>query len=473
MHKPSCLIIVLILLNCSQSKNDNKNSLPIDIDSKKNPLDEDQEQQSNRNSKGELKAFPGAEGFGAYAKGGRGGKVMFVNNLQDSGPGSFRSCAEAEEPRMCIFKVAGTITLNDQIKIKSPYITIAGQTAPGSGISICSAATYDKGSLKIVTHDVVIRGLRVRTGASDSATSMRSAIRMEEAAHNIIIDRSSISWATDDNITLIDGVRDVSVQNSIISEALSNSTHSEGEHSKGFAVSGKKYNSDLETGNISVHRNLFAHNADRNLRQASFGVVDFVNNVIYNWGIVATEANDAQTKVPLNVVGNYYKAGKSTKNSSFEVEIDADNGFGAAVYVAGNIGPHRNEQNLDQKLVVDADQHQYLIATSHPSSPLTIIDAELAYSRVLEKAGASPRDAVDQRIINDVKNGSGEIIDDPSEVGGWPDLLGVDNLTDSDQDGMPDVWETENGLDPKKDDGSLDADKNGYSNIEDYINSLL
>lgn len=428
----------------------------------------------------ELKAFPEAEGFGKKAKGGRGGKVFEVTNLNDSGTGSLRACAEASGPRTCVFRVSGTIETQDIITIKNPYITIAGQSAPGEGITLKAAPSYSKGSLAIRTHDVIIRHIRFRTGASTSKTSNRRGITVESSsdsnqAHNIILDHVSISWATDDNLTLIDGVTDFTVQWSIISEGLSNSTHSEGEHSKGLAISGKMYQSSAKTGNVSVHHNLLAHNNDRNARHAAWGTVDFVNNVIYNWGFSAFEANDGQTNVPANIIGNYYKRGPSTKSSAYEVNIDTDEGNGARVFVQGNIGPHRTSTSNPENAIVNPKGHSYLISTRLSAPPITTTSASDAYNAVLANAGARKPsvDIVDQRVLQEVKNGTGRIIDDPSQVGGWPNLSQVTQDGDADNDGMDDPWEISqfgNTSRGSATNSSSDYDGDGYTDLEEFLN---
>lgn len=425
-------------------------------------------------------AFPGAEGFGAETIGGRGGKVMEVTNLNDSGTGSLRACAEATGPRTCVFRVGGTIETQSAITIKNPYITIAGQTAPGGGITLKAAPGYDKGSLTIRTSHVIIRYLRFRPGPSTVASSMRRGISIESASatnttHHIIIDHCSISWATDDNLTLIDGVRDTTIQWSIIAEALSQSTHSDGEHSKGLAISGKMYNSTVQTGNISVHHNLLAHNRDRNPRHAAWGTVDIVNNVIYNWGHVGFEANDAQTKAPANLVGNYFKRGTNTSTSQYEIHVDAENGHGASLYVLNNLGPNRSNDTAPQENIVRPVDRPYLTSVRFAAPAITTTTAQQAYELVLAQSGAHipMQDSVDQRVISEVKSGTGRIINNPSDVGGWPAIVSGTAPTDTDHDGMPDQWETARNLNPNSDDSAADRNNDGYTNLEEYLNGLV
>lgn len=422
----------------------------------------------------DVPAFPGAEGFGAGAVGGRGGRVMAVTNLRDSGPGSLRACAEAWGRRTCVFRIGGTIETRSKISIKTPYITIAGQTAPGGGITLRSAPDSRDGPVAIKTHDVVIRYLRLRAGPSAEASSQRRSLTVEGGARNVMLDHLSLSWATDQNLTVTDGVRDLTVQWSIISEGLSHSTHKEGEHSKGFLISGKQFTSDKTTGNITVHHNLFAHNRDRNLRHAGHGIVDFVNNVVYNWGHVAFEATEQQTRALSNVVGNYFQRGANSRGH--EVAFSkGGSGNGVRYFVAGNIGPNRPKVSDPEENVVGPSDRIWVVEQRFPAPAVTTTSAAQAHNEVLTSAGARIPclDPVDDRIVADVERGTGEIIDHPAEVGGWPILESGTAPIDSDGDGMPDHWERARGLDPDIDDGAQDGNGDGYTNLEAYLNALV
>lgn len=421
----------------------------------------------------ELPAFPGAEGFGANAMGGRGGTVMKVTSLNDSGPGTLRECVDFVGPRICVFTIGGTITLQSELEIDSPYITIAGQTAAGDGITIRNDPGNVDPSIEIQTHNVIIRGIRVRTGPSTALATDRRGISIEKGAHSVIIDHSSISWATDENVTMIDGVRDITIQWSIISEALSNSTHAEGEHSKGMLISGKNYTNNIQTGNISVHHNLFAHNFDRNPRNAGWEVADVVNNVMYNYGNKAAQATDSQTQVPMNIIKNYFIEG--VDSNSPEVQVSDGEGVGARLYVEGNIGPNRPNDSDPEENIVHVDDRVYIVPIRFTAPSVSETSALQAYNDVLDKAGVivPVRDSVDQRVISDVRNLTGNIIDDPSEVGGWPNLSQGVVPTDTDNDGMPDDWELARGLDININDSASDRDGDGYTNIEEYINGLF
>jgi pectate lyase len=422
-----------------------------------------------------LVAFPGAEGFGAKAVGGRGGKVIEVTNLNDSGPGSLRAALTASGPRVVVFRVGGTIETKTMIEVSNPYVTIAGQTAPGGGIALKASSSYEQGSLKIMTHDVIIRGLRLRPGASTATSVSRRGLLITAGSHDVIVDHSSISWATDSNMLIIKGAHDISVQWSITSEALSNSTHAEGEHSKGLDISGK-YSSTDKTRDVSIHHNLFAHNYRRNPLNASFGLVDLVNNVIYNYGKRAVSVSDRQAAPSLNFISNYVKPGPDSIAGTYELNSDEiGTGFGSRLYVAGNIGPNRALETQPEFDVVRPSDRLYLVQTRFPAPVVSTTSALQAYQQVLAEAGATvpQRDAVDNRVVAEVRGGVGHIVDDPREVGGWPQLPGGTPPADNDRDGMPNAWEEAHGFDPAVDDGALDKDGDGYANVEEYVNGLF
>jgi pectate lyase len=419
-----------------------------------------------------VKAFPTAEGFGAGSVGGRGGRVLEVTNLNDHGPGSLRAALEASGPRTVVFRVAGTIEVDSGIDIQDPFITIAGQTAPGDGITIKGSPSTSDAPLGIHTHDVIVRYLRVRAGPTDRPSVMRSAIRIEKAGgtevHDVILDHVSVSWGVDDNITVIDGARDITVQWSVVSEALYDSTHPEGPHSMGVALSGKIFNTQQRSRDISLHHDLFAFDNERNPRIVTAGTVDVVNDVIYDWGTVGATVNDDWTTVPVNFVGNTFKAGRDTRG----YEITGENLVnGLSLYVSGNVGPHRTVDQ-PERAILHPDVRVSAVGSRNPAPRVCTTDASTAYEQVLEHAGASlVRDQVDRRVIASVRDGTGRIIDDPSQVGGWPTLSSGTPLPDADNDGMDDGWEAAHGLDPSLEDGAT-VSPNGYTWLENFLNEL-
>lgn len=422
-------------------------------------------------------AFPGAEGFGSKTTGGRGGRVIEISNLNDSGPGSLREAINAEEPRTIVFRVAGTIELESPLEIIHPYLTIAGQTAPGGGITIKNNVNNNECAIHVRTHDVIIRYIRSRPGPSTNKTEDDDAIDIfGDDVYNIIVDHSSFSWAVDEVVSTWYGARDITIQWSIISEGLKCSSHKEGCHSMGLLIGSKG------SGNISIHHNLFAHNNERNPLIKTSGLVDLVNNVIYNpWGTPVT-ASDDYSKVSFNVVGNYFKPGVNTMPDRYLVHVSsiANNGF--EIYLKENITPNRSSNNLDDSLDINPNNLKWLVQKNFNAPYVTTTSASEAYTQVLADAGATfgldsigskfwRRDPVDERIVNDVINGTGKIINDPSEVGGWPELIVGTPPEDTDHDGMPDRWERLYGLSINNpSDSSGDFNGNGYTNLEEYLN---
>lgn len=423
---------------------------------------------------GKLPAFPGAEGFGKYTKGGRGGKVIFVDNLNDSGSGSLRAALEASEPRTVIFRTSGTISLKSSIQIEHPYITIAGQTAPGDGIAIKIDGSFDGPAIKIRADEVIIRHLRIRPGLGNPGSNTDSngdAISITKGS-NIIIDRCSMSWAVDEILSGWYSPSNITVQWSIISEGLSNSVHPKGEHSKG-ALFGKS------SSRVTFYQNLFAHNVNRNPRitgdDSFHSQYQIVNNVIYNWKNSAMSIDPSKNgtvdgRINLNVIGNFFKAGSNSDTKQPPIQLKD----GTKAYVKGNIGPHRPDNSMNDWSIVDgSDSFQAHEPFNMPNLPT--VSATKAYDEVLAKVGATKpqRDAVDRRVVNEVKNGTGRIIDHPSDVGGWPKLAQGRILKDNDNDGMPNYWEREHGLNPNNSsDNNGDADRNGYTNLEEFLNQI-
>jgi pectate lyase len=427
---------------------------------------------------GQIPAFPGAEGFGAYSVGGRGGRIIEVTNLNDNGPGSLRDALEAMGPRIIIFRVSGTLELQTSLEIIHPYVTIAGQTAPGGGITLKSLPSNLDSALVIRTHDVILRYIRSRPGPGTQKVSNGDAIEiLGYSAYNVVVDHCSFSWAVDENVSTWYDAHDITFQWSIISEGLYCSTHEKGCHSMGMILGSDGSHE------ISVHHNLFAHNHERNPYIVTSGLVDFVNNVVYNpWGTPSV-VTDEYGKPQVNYVGNYFKPGADTVPGKFLVSVDTIDGSGAEIYLRGNITPQRPSDNMTDTLAIKTEDVSWIVAERFAAPAVTTSPALDVYNLVLVDVGANigldergikywRQDYVDQRIIADVKNGTGKIINDPSEVGGWPILAAGTPLKDSDHDGMPDAWEIRFGFDPyRSSNASGDADGDGYTNIEEYLNS--
>lgn len=418
-------------------------------------------------------AFPGAEGFGARATGGRGGRVIAVTNLHDSGPGSLRAALDDEGPRAVVFRVSGNIALKSSLKLKNGDVTIAGQTAPGDGICLQNYGLALSGA-----NNVIIRYLRIRPG--DTAGVELDAFGGRKG-ENIIVDHCSMSWSIDECVSIYSGARNVTIQWCLISESLYQSVHSKGHHGFGGIWGGQK---------ASWHHNLLAHHSSRNPRIVGKNedqLIDLRNNVIYNWGYNSTYGGDGDVRV--NLINNVYKPGPATRENV------------RARIANPSQGNPPNNWWIDGNLVVDSPQ---VTADNwrgvHPSggiaaevlrapkpvdvAPVATQPAKDAYELVLTSAGATlpRRDPVDGRIIEEVRTGTarfGEtfegggkgIIDSQEAVGGWPEFRSAAAPPDSDNDGMPDAWERKSGLDPSAaDDHAQDNDKDGYTNLEEYLN---
>ena len=450
-------------------------------------------------------AFPSAEGYGKYTVGGRGGAVYEVTNLNDSGEGSLRAGVEASGPRTIVFRTSGTINLKSDMRIKQPYITIAGQTAPGDGITLRGYP------LLIDADEVIVRYIRVRLGDESGGESDAVTSRF---TNNLILDHVSASWSEDETMSIYHG-KNTTVQWCVISESLYESNHHKGNHGYGGI-----WGSDFST----YHHNLIANHSNRNIRFASgCGNTDYRNNVVYNWGYASTyggEVNQLGTHKfnfsNINMVANYYKPGPATEPGDVSHQIaapwsrngDADYG---KWYIAQNVMVGSEEVTLDNwKGVIPSLTAIKGVQESNPKNlaaipglkldqpwPAMAINqqtAEEAYVAVLENAGTTlpKRDAVDIRIMNEVRNGYATyegptyekdhkvadpskkcgIIDSQKDVGGWPVLKSAPAPTDTDHDGMPDKWETAHGLNPNNaaDRNKVGAD--GYTMLENYLNSI-
>ena len=414
---------------------------------------------------GEQLAFPGAEGFGRFSKGGRGGEVLFVTNLNDSGPGSLRAAVEADGPRTVVFKVSGTIDLQSTLRVLNPRITIAGQTAPGDGICL------KRYPLNISADDSVVRYLRVRLG--DEAGKLMDGIDISNA-ENVIVDHCSVSWTLDEAVNTYHGSKNITIQWCLISESLHDSPLRNGH---GFAAS-------LGGKNSSYHHNLLANNAGRNPSIAgetsnpTFNL-DFRNNVIFNWQKRRLDGRPES----INVVNNYYKAGPASRELSSVVKMQClDTGSFGVWHVAGNLLQTHSGVTRGKELVTidDPKLHPASVLVDEPVdfAPVLTDTPEVAYEKVLKHAGAvlPRRDPLDDRIISEVRSGlttfGDGIISSQAAVGGWPELRSAVAPVDTDADGMPDDWERRYHPRGKLSwDSASDADADGYTNIEEYLNN--
>ncbi len=435
-----------------------------------------------------LPAFPGAEGGGSRTSGGRGGKVLLVTNLDDAGPGSLRAAIETPGPRFVVFRVAGIIALKTPLAISHPFITIAGQSAPGDGICIRGETT------EINTHDVVIRYLRLRRGN----LKRRDDGLGGNPAGNIIIDHVSASWGLDENLSLyrhmaksLTGGPDdkLAVENLTIQWCISSEALDLNNHAFGGTWGGR---------NCSFHHNLFACNTGRNPSIGMGGGFDFRNNVIFNWRHRTMDGGDGSSRV--NVVNNYYKPGPATPPGGIRFRIckaqarnsrDRFPGFGQW-FVDGNFvdgypaitannwagGVQYDEATKQKDEIVPAGSEADVRSrTAFSFEPIRTESAVEAFESVLAFGGTSHprRDAVDARVMEIVRTGKPTfeegILVTPADVGGWPEYTAGQIPADSDNDGLPDDWERANQLNPNNAaDATLDADRDGYVNIEEFLN---
>jgi len=420
-------------------------------------------------------AFPGAEGAGKYTTGGRGGTVYEVTNLNDSGEGSFRQAIQKNETRTIVFRVSGTIELGSDLDIHYGNLTIAGQSAPGDGICI-------KGyPVSIKTDNVILRYIRFRLGNLHNVQGDAFSCRNRK---NIVIDHCSFSWATDETASLYELHR-ATVQWCMITESLNHSVHEKGDHGYGGIWGGDT---------VSFHHNLFAHNLSRNPRfngaryQVTWtDLVDFRNNVLYNWGDNSIYGGE---KGKHNVVNNYFKPGPATKKSvrNRVLNITTSENYPYGVfYVSGNYmhgNPAVTSDNWNGGVDTEAAVSMVKASQAFYAEVIPEQSAQLAYEAVLNFAGASlARDEVDTRIISEVRNGTATytgrysqrpgLIDSQEDVGGWPELSSLPAQADTDHDGMPDVWEEKHQLRPTdQSDGSKYSLNQLYTNLEVYLNEL-
>jgi len=445
----------------------------------------------------QIPAFPGAWGGGMFASGGRGGQVIAVTNLADSGPGSLRAAIETEGPRIVIFRVAGIIKLKSNLEIEHPGITIAGQSAPGDGICIAYA------SLDVNTYNVVLRHLRVRRGITSGGQGSDNIGGYP--LHHVIVDHCSTSWGRDENLSLYrtmlyyddpknpggkirvkTATRNLTIQYCISSEGMK---------------PGHEFGGTWGGTDATFHHNLFACNTGRNPSIGMSGEFDYRNNVIFNWRHRTMDGGDETSLV--NVINNYYKPGPATNDNMLSTiaKIEQRDMLSPAGrfkgnwypqsgkrpgkwYVAGNIVegyPEVTADNWKGMKLQDGDGTLEMARVNSPFEgwPVNQQTALEAWQDVLSKSGATlpRRDAVDNRVIAMVRTGkvtTGKgIISDPNQVGGYPQYgySPEEVPADTDRDGMPDIWERKHGLNAAAaSDSSQDLDRDGYTNIEEFIN---
>lgn len=440
-------------------------------------------------------AFPRAEGGGKFATGGRGGVVVHVTTLEDARDketgqpslGTLRKAVQMDGTRTVVFDVSGTINLSSQLDITGGNLTIAGQTAPGDGICIAGYPVVVKAS------NVIIRFLRFRMGDQNKVEGDALSINDHR---NIIVDHCSFSWSTDECVSCY-GNTDFTLQYCIISESLKESVHAKGAHGYGGIWGGT---------NASFHHNLLAHHQSRNPRfdhdyvnVKCVGPIDFVNNVVYNWESNSAYGGEGSTMGGggrlINFVANYFKPGPSTKSGVKTRLVDpwtnCDNCVAGSkvlskggsvvapkIYLVDNVMAGSSDVTADNwkgstksKSVAGVNTRwtDGLTAMTNEQS------AEQAFETVLSKAGCSlRRDALDARIVSEVRNGTGKLVNSPADAGGYPQLKNETPPADTDRDGMPDEWEEAHVLDKTSSaDSKLYSLDKKFTNLEVYLNSLV
>jgi pectate lyase len=403
-----------------------------------------------------MPAFPGAEGYGRASIGGRGGRIIEVTTLADSGPGTLRACIDATGPRVCVFRVAGVIRYTTKRPmITNPYITIAGQTAPGGGILLTHNGGPNGFTPLVVknTHDVIVRFIRVRPDRRGQQREANSGITIENS-QRVILDHVSTSWSLDENIGDYSGNDAITISNSIMAEGIP-------KHDKCTLLASDPTLPE----HVSYLHNLCAHNGDRNpdINFPPGSCVEVINNVLYDGVVEFAEIWESYGGTPVSIVGNYFRAGPSTKT-----------GFahGLVYQSVGSTGHARMyETGSIFDGVIPENAGIAAIRVSTPPCPLTITptSAKAAYTQVLAHSGALPRDSVDLRIVNEVRTRTGHIV---STFGTLPVLAAGTPYPDRDHDGMSDAWEIAHGTNPDKFDAWGDINGNGWTNLDEFLDSL-
>ena len=403
--------------------------------------------------KPDVPAFPGAEGYGARSKGGRGGRIIRVTTLADSGPGSLRDCIETLGPRVCVFRVSGLIRFTGAPpRIRHPFITIAGESAPGEGITLAhGGGSVGRTPLVIKnTNDVIVRHLRIRNDRIGDERGSEDGITIENSSH-VIIDHVSASWARDELVNGFGNNNFITISNSLFSWGIP-------KHDKCALLA-----SDPERPqHFSFLGNLCAHNGDRNpdINFPPLSCVEVVNNVFYNAQSEFAEVWESYGGTPVAIVGNTFIAGPDTKSNAIGIVRQRIASTGPArVFVADN-------DFIGKFLLKDHDLAE--ITLDRPDCPLTVAPAspQAAYASVLAMAGAFPRDALDRQVVGEVERREGSIVHSPGTI---PAIPASRAPADTDRDGMPDDWEDAHGSNPDLPDAWKDANGNGLANIEEWL----
>lgn len=397
--------------------------------------------------------FPGAVGYGASSQGGKGGKIIAITNLDDSGPGSYRACVEATGPRVCVFRVDGVIRFTAAPPIiRNPFLTIAGQTAPGVGITLSHAGGPEGRTPLVIkdTHDVIVRHIRVRLDRHGGDRRAEDAITIEDS-RDVIVDHVSASGARDELVNGHGDNQNITISHSIFANGVPR-------HDKCALLASDPVNPV----NFSFIGNVCAHNGDRN-PDANFppnSCVEVINNVFYNAQSEFAEVWESEGGTPIAIVGNSFIAGPNTRRATVGIENDRTGSAGRArVFAADN--------TFDGQFVTMSGNAKEVLVSSPPCKLTTVpIAASAALERALDVAGAYPRDAIDQQVVQEIRDRSGRIGYLPRNLA---ESTGATSYPDNDGDGMDDRWERQTGADTERADAWEDSDGNGVLNFEAFL----
>lgn len=390
----------------------------------------------------EREPFPDAVG-GSGARGGRGGAVLHVTSLADEGPGSLRAAVESVGTRVVLFDVAGTVELSRPLRIRSPRITIAGESAPGGGVCLRGA------SLLVLADDVVVRHLRVRLGPVAHERG-EDALRIEDA-QRVAIDHCSLSWGVDETCSVVRS-RQVVFSRCVIAEGLRRAGHEDGDHSMGMLLRGATA--------LRIVNCLFMRNENRNPQVEEGSRVELAGCLVsrYRRGLRLNDLDEPSAPGSVFAIGNRFVA---PRRRGEEIVVD-DSATHVRLVLRRNVGPRGEDWDLV------SFENAGGRAAVEDLGDLRSLDGR-AEALDLARVGALPRDACDARLVAEVEGGGPDVVDHPDEVGGWPALAAGAPEPDGDRDGVPDAWEAAHGTDPAVFDAWADPDGDGWSSLEAWL----
>jgi hypothetical protein len=443
-----------------------------------------------------IPAFPGAQGGGAASVGGRGGEVCEVTTLSDSGPNSARDCLTRKGHRTVVFRIAGRINLLSGIRISEPFLTVAGQTAPGGGIEFAGKQMNNDSLIYIYAHDVIVRYLRVRIGNGPGhrpgpSTGCVGFFIGNADVYNVILDHVSISWSDNKPVGMWanygPGVHNVDVQWSMINESIRG-------HGVGPGIGNSNGTTAAFTDDDFHHD--FLSNQTHRLPETSSGTMRWVNNIVYNWSFYASATLGFQKS---DFIGNIYKTGPlNPEAQKHELHFaSVSNGWDdgpPSVYLLDNKGPNQSNPSGDQWAMASRIKGENLdeigpvpgpwrrttplapetfpIAADDVNSLEALLFASVGDSQRLDCKGnwVPKRDAVDARLIKEYQTSTGTVPASEDNVGGFPAIDPGKACADFDHDGIPDEWELAHGLNPKNPADGAKVTPDGYTNLEHFLN---